>query len=198
MTVTRLEDLPNELWLELFVYFTWLELNSTWLQWKLNNRIQLLAQIAQNRVALSLSSMSFITYGEWLHYFEHEHPIIAHRITSLLLNESIVSNEIISRWLENDNSFFPRIRQCTVYMDLVNRYVRTNIILLIRQHASILFRIVFYFNRLDRYNVILKWFIEQHISLHTMQLIVIKGNQKCFLFLGIFVCLVADSVLVMC
>ncbi|CAM4865761.1 unnamed protein product [Rotaria socialis] len=62
MTATRLEDLPNELWLELFVYFTWFELNSTWLQWKLNNRIQFLAQIAQNRVALSLSSMSFITY----------------------------------------------------------------------------------------------------------------------------------------
>ncbi len=183
MTVTKLENLPNELWLEFFVYFTWSELNSTWLQRKLNSRIEMLAQIAQDRVALTLSSTSFTTYGQCLHYFEYEHPTIAHRITSLLLNESVVSNEIISRWLENDNSFLPCIRQCTIYIDLVNRFVQSNIILLIRRHASIIRRIVFYFNRLDICNIILKRFIEQHISLHTMQFIVIKGNQKCFLFL---------------
>ncbi|CAF4015712.1 unnamed protein product [Rotaria sp. Silwood1] len=180
MTATRLEDLPNELWLELFVYFTWFELNSTWLQWKLNNRIQLLAQIAQNRVALSLSSMSFITYGEWLHYFEHEHPIIAHRITSLLLNESIISNEIISRWLENEKSFLPRIRKCTVYVDLINRYTRINIILLICRHALTLRHIVFYFSEIDRYYVIMKKVIEERISLHTMQFIMIKGKEMFF------------------
>jgi len=156
MIATRLEDLPNELRLELFVYFTWSEINSTWFQWRLNNRIQMLAEVAQNRVALSLSSMSFTTYGQCLHYFEHEHPMIAYRITSLLLNESAVSNEIISRWLENGTSFLPRIRQCTVYMDLMNRYVRTNVILLNRRHASILRRIVFYFDRVDRYYLILK------------------------------------------
>jgi hypothetical protein len=64
----------------------------------------MLAQIAQDRVALTLSSMSFTTYGQCLHYFGYEHPTIAYRITSLLLNESVVSNEIINRWLENDNS----------------------------------------------------------------------------------------------
>ena len=104
MTVTRLEDLPNELWFELFVYFTRSELNSTWFQWKLNRRIHSLVEIAQNRVALSLSSLSFITYGKWLYYLEDEHPLIARRITSLLLNESVVSNEIISQWLENEKT----------------------------------------------------------------------------------------------
>ena len=177
MTVTTLEDLPNELWLELFVYSTWSELNSTWLQWKLNNRIHLLAQIAQSQVALSLSSMSFITSSEWLHYFEHKHPTIAHRITSLLLNESIVSNEIISRWLENETSFLPRIRKCTVYIDLIDRSARMNIILLIGRHASTLRHIVFYFNRTDRYCVIMKKVIEEHICLHTMQFIVIEGKE---------------------
>ncbi|CAF4307506.1 unnamed protein product [Rotaria sp. Silwood2] len=176
MTVIRLEDLPNELWLELFVYFTWSELNSTWFQWKFNNRIQMLAEVARNRVALSLSSMSFTTYGKCLHYFEHEHPMIAYRITSLLLNESAVSNEIINRWLENDTSFLPRIRQCTVYIDLVSRSVRANVILLIRRHASILRRIVFYFERVDRYYSILKMIIEQGISLHTMQFIIIGAE----------------------
>ncbi|CAF3913366.1 unnamed protein product, partial [Rotaria sp. Silwood1] len=149
MTATRLEDLPNELWLELFVYFTWFELNSTWLQWKLNNRIQLLAQIAQNRVAVSLSSMSFITYGEWLHYFEYEHPIIAHRITSLLLNESIISNEIIGRWLENEKSFLPRIRkyskyfkwmsslaECAIYCDQIFTFPKTVRLRISLQHIS--------------------------------------------------------------
>ncbi|CAF4858465.1 unnamed protein product, partial [Rotaria magnacalcarata] len=67
MPATRLEDLPNELWLELFVYFTWSELRSTWFQWKLNKRIQVLAEVAQSRVALALSSMSFTTYGQCLH-----------------------------------------------------------------------------------------------------------------------------------
>lgn len=113
-------------------YFTWSELNSTWFQWKFNNRIQMLAEVAQNRVALSLSSMSFTTYSQRLHYFEHEHPMIAYRITSLLLNESAASSEIISRWLENGTSFLPCIRQCTVYMDVINRYVRAYVIFLIR------------------------------------------------------------------
>ena len=180
MTATRLEDLPNELWLELFVYFTWSELNSTWLQWKLNNRIQMLAEVAQDRVALSLSSLSFTTYSQCLHYFEHEHPMIAYRITSLLLNESAMSDEILDRWLENGTSFLPRIRRCTVYIDLINRSARRNVILLIRQHASILRRIVFYFNGVDRYYVIMKKFIEERISLHTMQFIIIRGKQTCF------------------
>ena len=175
MTITRLENLPNELWLELFVYFTWLELNSTWLQWKLNNRIQLLVQTAQNRVTLSLSSLSFITYGEWLHYFEYEHPKIAHRITSLLLNESIISNEIISRWLENEKSFLPRIRKCTVYIDLINSSARINIIVLSSRHALSVRHIVFYFNEIDIYYVIMQKVIKERISLHTMEFIMIEG-----------------------
>ena len=179
MTVTRLEDLPNELWFELFVYFTWSELNSTWFQWKLNNRIEILTEVAQNRVALSLSSLSFKTYSQCLHYFEHEHPMIADRITSLLLNESAVSSEIINRWLENGTSFLPRIRQCTVYMDLINRSVRRDVILLIGRHASILRHTVFYFNNVDRYYSIMKMFIEERISLHTMQFIMIRGKEIC-------------------
>ena len=178
MTVTRLEELPNELWLELFVYFTWLELNSTWLQWKFNNRIQLLVQIALNRVALSLSSLSFIRYGEWLHYFEYEHSKIAHRITSLVLNESIISNEIINRWLENEKSFLPRIRKCIVYIDLINRSARLNIILLISRHALTLHHIVFYFNGIDKYYVIMQRVIKERISLHTMEFIMIEGNEE--------------------
>jgi hypothetical protein len=180
MNVTRLEDLPNELWLELFVYFTWLELNSTWLQWKFNSRLQLLVQKAHNRVALSLSSMSFVTYSEWLHYFEHEHPLIAHRITSLLLNESIVSNEIISRWLENEKPFLPRIQKCIIYIDLINRSARTNIILLIRRHALTLRHIVFYFSNIDRYYVIMKKVIEERISLRTMEFIMTEGKSMFF------------------
>ncbi|CAF3022008.1 unnamed protein product [Rotaria sp. Silwood2] len=182
MTVTRLEHLPNELWFELFIYFTWSELESSWIHWKLNSRIQILAEIAQNRVALSLSSMSFTTYDQCLHYFEHEHPIKACRITSLLLNESIVSNEIINRWLENEKSFLPRIRKCTIYIDRINRYVRTNIILLIRRHTLTIRHIVFYFNGLSRYSVILKYFIEQCISVHTMEFIVIKDKNELITF----------------
>jgi hypothetical protein len=43
MSVTVLEDLPNDLWLKLVIYFTWVELDSTWLQWNLNCRILTLA-----------------------------------------------------------------------------------------------------------------------------------------------------------
>jgi hypothetical protein len=181
MTITKLEDLANELWLEVFVYFTWSELNSTWFQWKLNNRIELLVRFAQNRVALSLSSTSFTTHSQCLHYFEHEHPKLAHRITSLLLNESLVSNEIINRWNKNEISFLPRIRKCIVYIDLINRYVRTNIIYLIRRHASTLRHIIFYFEKIDRYFAVMKKFIEEQISLHTMQFIMIEGKHESFL-----------------
>ena len=180
MVLNRLEDLPNELWLELFVYFTWSELNSTWFQWKLNNRIEMLAQVAQNRVALSLSSMSLKTSRECLHYFEHEHPVIASRITSLLLNESAVSNEILNRWVEIGRSFLPRLRQCTVYMDLIDRSARRKVILLIGRHATILRRITFYFEGVDRYYSIMTRLIEERISLHTMQFIIIKGKQISF------------------
>lgn len=145
MTVTRLEELPSELWLGLFVYFTRLELNSTWVQWKLNNRKQLLAQIAQNRVTLWLSSMSFIPYDEWLHYFEHEHP---NNSSSYNFSSAqwinIVSNEIISRSIQNEKSFLPRIRKCIVYIDLINRSARINIILLICRHALTLRHIVLF------------------------------------------------------
>ena len=178
MSVTTLEDLPNELWLEVFIYFSWSELNTTWFQWKLNHRIEMLVEVAKNHVALSLSSMSLTRHSQCLHYFEHEHSLIASRITSLLLNESSVASEIISRWRENDTSFLPRLRQCTVYMNLINRSDRAKIILLIGRHASILRRIVFYFNKIDRYYVILKMFIEQRISLHTMQFIMIKGKMS--------------------
>ena len=131
----------------------------------------MLVQIAQNRVALSLSSMSFIRYGEWLHYFEDKHPKLAHRITSLLLNESMVSNEILSRWIENEKSFLPRIRKCTIYIDLI---------LLISRHALTLRHIVFYLNAIDRYYIIMKKVIEERISLHTMQFIMIEGKQMFF------------------
>lgn len=181
MVVTRLEDLPNESWLEVLVYFTWSELNSTWVQWKLNNRIEMLVKVAENRVALSLSSMSLKTWSECLHYLENEHPMMASRITSLLLNESVLSSEIVNHWLENGACFLPRIRQCTVYMDLINRSVRRNILLLIGRHASMLRRIVFYFDRVDRYYSIMEMFIEQGISLHTMQFIITKGKRKKYL-----------------
>ena len=177
MSVSRIEDLPNELWLELFVYFTWSELSNTWYQWKLNSRIEMLVEVARNGVALSLSSMLFKGYSQCLDYLSFEHPMIADRITSLLLNESFVSSEIISHWLENGVCYFPRLRQCIVYMHLINRCARRDIILLIRQHASILRRIVFYFNQLDRYYSIMRMFIKQGISLHTMEFIIIKGKQ---------------------
>ena len=180
MSITILEDLPNELWFELFVYFTSLELNSTWIQWKLNNRIQSLAQLAQNRVALSLSSMSFLRYDQWINYFQDEHPKIAHRITSLLLNESIISNEILNRWIENEKYFLPRIRKCVVYIDLINTFTRTNLIRLISRHGFPLHHLVFYSNKIDKYYIIIKQIIEQRISLHTMQFIIMEGKQCIF------------------
>ncbi|UJR29379.1 hypothetical protein I4U23_010591 [Adineta vaga] len=177
MTISRLEDLPNELWLEFFVYFTWSELNSTWLQWKLNNRIQLLTQMAQNRVALSLESTSFKTYGQCLDYFKYEHPLVAHHITSLLLNEPIVSNEIIDRWLENEKSFLPCIRKCIVYIDLIDKPALRNIILLIRRHALTLRHVVFYFSGINRYYMIMRKIIEERISLHTMKFIITTDSR---------------------
>jgi hypothetical protein len=145
MTATRLEDLPNELWLQLFVYFTWEQLSSTWLEWKLNSRIQTLAQAAQTHVAFEISSASFRTYSQCLNYFQNEHLTIAYRITSLVFNESVLSNEIVNRWLKNGASYFPRIRHCTVYFHLVSQYVRCNIIRLIHQNAPTLRRVVLYF-----------------------------------------------------
>jgi hypothetical protein len=178
MITTTLEDLPNELWLELFVYFTWEQLSSTWLVWTLNNRIQMLAQVAQTRVAFEISLTSFKTYGQCLNYFQNEHSTYADRITSLVFNEPILSNEIVSRWLQNGASFFPRIRHCTVYFHLVSKYVRYKIIRLIHQNASTLRRIIFYFDKLSEYEQILKQIIKWRISLHTMQLILIKGSIK--------------------
>jgi hypothetical protein len=176
MIVTTLEDLPNELWLELFVYFTWEQLNSTWLEWKLNNRTQTLAQIAQTRVALEMSSTSFRTYSQSVNYFENKHSTISYRITSLVLNESVLSNEIVKQWLKNGASFFPRIRHCTVYFHLVSEYVRRYIIRLIHQNASTLRRVVLYFDMIEDYEQILNNIIKRQISLHTMQLIFFRGN----------------------
>jgi hypothetical protein len=178
MTATRLEDLPNELWLQLFVYFTWEQLSSTWLEWKLNSRIQTLAQAAQTHVAFEISSTSFRTYSQCLNYFQNEHSTIAYRITSLVFNESVLSNEIVSRWLKNGASYFPRIRHCTVYFHLVSQYVRRNIIRLIHQNASTVRRVVLYFDEIAEYEQILKKIIKRRISLHTMQLIFVKGNTK--------------------
>jgi hypothetical protein len=176
MIATTLEDLPPELWLELFVYFTWVQLNSTWLEWKLNNRIQTLAQVAQTRVALEMSSTSFRTFSQSLNYFKNEHSIITYRITSLVLNESVLSNEIVSQWLKNGASYFPRIRHCTVYFHLVSKYVRCYIIRLIHQNASTLRRVVLYFDTIEVYEQILNKIIKRQISLHTMQLIFVRGN----------------------
>jgi hypothetical protein len=96
MSVTVLEDLPIELWLELFIYFTWVELDLTWLQWNLNRRIQSLALAAQSRVTFALSPTSFKTHEQYSHYFEREHPRMAPRITSFVLNDSILGSEIVT------------------------------------------------------------------------------------------------------
>ena len=178
MTRTRLEDLPNELWLELFVYFTWEQLRSTWLQWKLNSRIETLAKAAQIRVAFEISSTSFRTHSQWLNYFENEHPAIAYRVTSLLLNESVLSSEIVSRWLKNGALYFPRLCHCTIYFYLVSRHVQRNIIRLIHQNASTLRRVVLYFDLIEEYEQILNKIIKRRISPHTMQLIFDRGNRN--------------------
>ena len=183
MVVTILEDLPNELWLELFVYFTYAELRSTWLDWKLNSRIETLAKVVQTRVALEISSSSFRTYAQYLHYLEYEHPTIAYRITSLLFNEPVLSNEIVKRWLEIGSSFLPNIRHCTIYFYLVSGYaqsriVQSRIVQLIHQHASTLRRIVLYFDHYEVYEQTLKQIIKEGISLHTMELIIVEGNLK--------------------
>jgi hypothetical protein len=178
MTASKLEDLPNELWLELFVYFTWTELDSTWLEWKLNSRIQTLAQVAHAHVAFEMSSMSMKSYGQCLYYFENKHSAIANHITSLVFNESVLSSEIVRRWLQNGAAFFPRLRYCTIYVYLIGKYVRSNIVRAINGNASTLRRFVFYFNESRQYEWILKNIIQQRISLHTMQLIFVKGMRN--------------------
>ncbi len=177
MTATRLEDLPNELWLELFVYFTSLELSSTWLDWSLNSRIQMLAQMAQSRVALEISTMSLKTWSQLLYYFEHEHQSIAHRITSIVFDEAVMSSEITRRWLDN-GSFLPRIRRCMIFVDFVGKHVLSNLIQLIHQNMSILRHLVIFFDRAGLYERILEQLIKRCISLHTMELIIVNGNMK--------------------
>jgi hypothetical protein len=167
MSVTVLGDLPIELWLELFIYFTWVELDSTWLQWNLNRRIRTLALAAQSRVTFALSPTSLKT---------HEHPRMAPRIASLVLNDSILGSEILTRWVHQGPSFFPRLRRCTIHYDLVGRYVRANIVRVIDQCAPTLRHLVFYFKSFETHNRLWSRLIRQHISLRTMELIVIKGQ----------------------
>ena len=183
MSVITIEHLPNELCLEIFVYFTWSELNSTWIKWRLNSRIERLALMAQSRVALEMSSMSLQTWSEWSKYFEDEHFTIAHRITSLVLNEAILSGQIIERWFENGSSFFPRIRRCTVFVHLIEDVVLSNLLRLIHHGKSTLRRLILFFNQTEMYKCRLRQILEHRISLHTMQLVIIKGNKKKQIFL---------------
>lgn len=152
MAVASLEDLPNEWWLEFFIYFTWVELDSTWLQWNLNGRIQTLARAAQSRVAFTLSPMSLKTHEQYSYYFEHEHLHMAPRITSLVLNDTVLASEIVSRWLHHGHAFFPRLRRCTIYYDLVGRYARASIVRVIDQCAPALRHLVVYFNSFETHN----------------------------------------------
>ncbi|CAF1444827.1 unnamed protein product [Adineta ricciae] len=180
MTVTRLEDLPSELWLELFSYFTWFQLNSTWVEWRLNNRIHKLALLAQSRVAFEITPMLLRTWDQCLSYFEHQHSTMAHRITSLVLDEPILSREIIRRWMENDSSFFPRIRRCTVFVELIGHNMLSNLIRLIHQNKSTLHSLVMYFNRLDDYEYTLREIISHDVSVHTMKLMFVEdGRHYC-------------------
>jgi hypothetical protein len=177
MTGTRLEDLPNELWLELFAYFTWFQLSSTWVEWRLTSRIQTLALMAQSRVAFEITPTLLRTWDQCLYYFEHQHSTMSHRITSLVLDEPILSREIIRRWIENDSSFFPRIRRCTVFVELIGNHTLSNLIPLIHQSKSTLHRLVIYFDRPAIYEYILKQIISHGVSLHAMELIIVKGNR---------------------
>ena len=192
MTVTTVEDLPNELWFELFIYFTWSELNSTWLHWNLNRRIQMLARAAQSRVAFTLSPTSLKSHAQYSHYFEHEHPRMAPRITSLVLDDSILASEIVSHWLHHGQCFLPRLRRCTIHVELVGGYVRANIIQVIRQYASTLRHLVFYCKTFRRHNHVWRQLIMQRISLHTMQLIASEGNRRvrslCTCWRAYFIC----------
>jgi hypothetical protein len=163
-----LEDFPNELWLELFIYFTWVELDSTWLQWNLNRRIRTLALAAHPRVTFALSPRSLKTHEQYSHYFESEHPRMAPRITSLVLNDSILGSEIVTRWLHQGPSFFPRLRRCTIHYDLVGRYVRASIVRVIQQCASTLRHLVFYFKTLEMHDRLWRRLIRQSIAVPTM------------------------------
>jgi hypothetical protein len=176
MSVTVLEDLPNELWLELFIYFTWAELDSAWLHWNLNRRIRMLALAAQSRVTFALSPTSLKTHEQYSHYFERGHPRMAPRITSLVLNDSILASEIVIRWLHQGPSFFPRLRRCTIHYDLVGRYVRASIVRVMQQCASTLRHLVFYFKTFETHDWLWRRLIRQSISVQTMQLIVIEGE----------------------
>ena len=176
MPVTRLEDLPNELWLELFIYFTWSDLDSTWLHWNLTSRIQTLVRAAQSRVAFTLSPTWSKTHEQYAQYFEHEHSRMASRITSLVLNDSILGSEIVSRWLHHGHSFFPRLRRLTIHFDRIGRYARGNIVQVLHEHAPTLRRCLFYFKSDEAHNRLWRNLIRQRISLHTMQLIVIEGR----------------------
>lgn len=183
MSILKIENLPDELWLEIFIYFTSSELNSTWIKWRLNSRIQALAGVAQSHVAFEMTSTLLERRSEWLNYFEHDHLTIAHRITSLVLDEPIISHEIVERWLQNGSSFFPRIRRCTVFVHLIGTTVFSDLIRLIYQGKSNLRRLILFFDGSDMYKCLLEQILQYRISLHTMQLIIIKGNKNpCFSF----------------
>jgi hypothetical protein len=108
---------------------------------------------------------------------------MAHRITSLVLDEPVLSYEIIRRWIENGSSFFPRIRRCTVFVHLIGN-VLSELIHLAHQSKSTLRRLVIFFDGPAMYHYVVKQIVEHGVSLHTMQLIIVKGNRKS-LFLSV-------------
>ncbi|CAF1332373.1 unnamed protein product [Adineta ricciae] len=170
---TCLEDLPNELWVELFTFFTCFQLKSTWIQWQLNGRIIALAREALNRVAFEISSNTVTTYGECFDYFEHQHSRMAHRIKSLVFDEWVISCELTSRWLKSGSSFLPHLRQLIVFTDFTSQYVLSNITSLILLSASSLRRLVLVFNLPHtNYGAVLSQLVTHRISLHTMELII--------------------------
>jgi hypothetical protein len=97
-------------------------------------------------------------------------------ITTLVLGDSILAGEIISRWLYHGHHFFPLRRRCTLHFDLVGRYVQANIVRVIRQYASTLRHWLFYFKTFGMHNRVRWHLIRRRISLHTMPLIVIEGK----------------------
>ena len=90
-----------------------------------------------------------VEYNKCLNCFGNESPTTAYRMTSPLLNESVLSNEAVSRWLKSGAFYVPRLRHCTIYWYLVSQYVRCNIIRLIHQNASTLRRVVLYFDMIE-------------------------------------------------
>ena len=72
---------------------------------------------------------------------------------------------------------------CRLYLDLINRFTRTNLIQLISRHVFPLHHIVFYLNEMNKYYFIMKQMIEQRISLHTMKFIIMEGKQCIFLLI---------------